>query len=70
MKVKQQEAESKRHQDFLELMRRQQQKQQMQEKFFLPLWASVWSKNKGGGCFPPVPLPSIHHRVRIIHLKL
>ena len=28
MKVKQQEAESKRHQDFLELMRQQQQQQQ------------------------------------------
>ena len=30
MKVKQQEAESKRHQDFLELMRQQQQQQQQQ----------------------------------------
>ena len=37
MKVKQQEAESKRHQDFLELMRQQQQQQQQQTQFIMAL---------------------------------
>ena len=31
----------------------------LRKKFFPPLWASVWSKNKGGGL--PRPLPQIRH---------
>ena len=30
-----------------------------QKRFFSDLWASIWSKNRGGG--PPGPLPQIRH---------
>ena len=31
------------------------------QNFFWALWASVWSKNGGGGAGPPGPLPQVRH---------
>ena len=31
------------------------------------LWASVWSKNRGGGAWAPRPLPWIRHRSKSLY---